>query len=135
MEKFEWKDKFSVHVVEMDGHHKKLFEYFIELQNEIHSGDATQKVGEILDALIEYSHFHFIEEERLMKAMNYPDLTAQIKQHQYFTAEVNEMKKQSQLGVLPSRSVLAFLRDWFINHIMQEDRKYGEMLKQGAALV
>jgi|SRR6185369_1231938 len=127
----EWKDKFSVHVDEMDRHHKKLLGYLAELQNEIASDDAAKKVGDTLNALIEYAGFHFSEEERLMRAMSYPGLTVQIGQHAYFTNEVNEMLKQYHQGTLPSRSVLAFLSDWFINHIMQEDYKYGEMIIHG----
>lgn len=130
MEGFEWKDKFSVHVDEMDDHHKKLLEYFNELQNVIGSGAAAGKVNDTLLALIEYSGFHFAEEERLMKSMNSPELAVQINQHAYFTNEVNEMYKQFNQGKLPSQSVLAFLHNWFINHIMQEDFKYGEKIKK-----
>jgi hemerythrin-like metal-binding domain len=127
----EWKDKFSVHVDEMDRHHKKLLGYLAELQKEIASNDAAKKVGETLNALIEYAGFHFVEEERLMRAMSYPELAVQIDQHAYFANEVNEMLKQFHQGILPSRSVLAFLSDWFINHIMQEDYKYGKMIELG----
>lgn len=131
MESFEWKDKFSVNVDEMDNHHKKLMGYFSELQSEIQSGKATQKVRAILNALTEYSKFHFVEEERLMRAMNHLELATQINQHAYFINEVKEMSRQLDLQALPSRSVLGFLRDWFINHIMCEDSKYGTLMKQG----
>lgn len=134
MESFAWKDRFSVHVDEMDMHHKKLFEYFAALQNEIQAGNATQKIEEILGSLVKYSALHFSAEERLMKAMNHPGLDRQINQHAYFINEVNEMSKQQNTETLPSRSVVAFLRDWFVNHILNEDSKYGEMMKQGKAL-
>jgi hemerythrin-like metal-binding protein len=126
MESFEWKEKFSVHVDEMDNHHKKLLGYFNELQTVIASGEAAGKVSDTLLALIEYSDFHFAEEESLLKSMNSPELAVQINQHAYFTKEVKEMRNQFDQGKLPSQSVVAFLRDWFINHIMQEDFKYGE---------
>lgn len=130
MESFEWKDRFSVNVDEMDNHHKKLMGYFAELQCELESDKATQKVGEILNALIEYSNFHFVEEERLMRAVNHRELAAQINQHAYFINEVKEMSRQFSLQTLPSRSVLGFLRDWFINHIMSEDSKYGALMNK-----
>lgn len=130
MERFEWKEKFSVHIKVMDEHHKKLLGYFDELQKEVAAGDATSKVEETLLALIEYTDLHFIEEVRLLKALNYPELTVQINQHAYFTNEVNEMYEQFKLGTLPSQSVLAFLSNWFIDHIMQEDLKYGKVMKQ-----
>lgn len=134
MEMIEWKDKFSVHVDEMDRHHKKLLGYFAELHDEIAAGETNRKVRETLKSIGEYADFHFSEEERLMKAMSFPELASQINQHAYFISEVEEMSKQFSLGTLPGKSILSFLRDWFINHIMQEDCKYGEMIKHGKPL-
>ena len=134
MEDFEWKDKFSVNVVVMDKHHKKLLEYLAELQKELQEGDATQKVGDTLNALVEYTDFHFAEEERLLRAINFPELATQVNQHAYFTNEVHEMNKQFKQGTLPTRSVLAFLWDWFVKHITNEDHKYGEVMKRGNPL-
>jgi len=134
MEDFAWKDRFSVNVKEMDIHHKKLFGYFAALQDEIQSGNVTRKVGDILNKLAEYSRFHFTEEEQLMKTMSHPGLAAQLSQHAYFINEVEAMTSQFKLGVLPSQSVLAFMRDWFVKHIMSEDFKYGEELKLGKPL-
>jgi hemerythrin len=135
MENFEWKDKFSVHVDLMDKHHKKLLGYLTELQNELQEGNVTQKVGETLNALAEYTDFHFAEEERLLRAIDYPELATQLNQHAYFTNEVHEMNKQFKLGTLPTRSVLNFLWDWFVKHVTQEDHKYGEVMKRGNPLI
>lgn len=129
MKSFEWKDKFSVNVDEMDKHHKKLLGYFNELQSEIQSGSATQKTEEILNALVKYASFHFIEEERLMRNMSHPGLAAQINHHAYFVNEVTEMTNQFKLGTLSGRSLSGFLGNWFIDHIMQEDSKYGQLIK------
>jgi hemerythrin len=135
MNGFEWKDRYSVHVVEMDNHHKKLLRFLAELANEIQSGGDSGKVGETLAALAEYAEYHFSEEERLMKAMDYPGLASHIKQHAYFTNEVQVMSEQLRQGTLPTRSVLAFLKDWFINHVTQEDLRYGTMLQKGKPLI
>jgi len=126
---FVWKDKFSVHVDAMDNHHKKLLAYLTELDDEIESLDASRKIGETLDGLTAYAAYHFIEEERLMTVLGHPGLESQRIQHAYFSNEVNEMIRQYAIGILPSRSVLAFLRDWFVNHILTEDFKYGELIR------
>lgn len=128
---FEWKDKFSVHVDEMDRHHKILLGYFTNLEAEINSADASRKIGEILDGLTGYAAYHFIEEERLMTVLGHPGLESQRMQHAYFSREVSEMGRQYALGILPSRSVLAFLKDWFVNHVLTEDFKYGELIRRG----
>ncbi|NVN98570.1 MAG: hypothetical protein HXX17_04530 [Geobacteraceae bacterium] len=53
-----------------------------------------------------------------------------MKQHAYFINEIKEMFKQYDQGTLPGQSVISFLRDWFGNHIMQEDYKYGQQIAQ-----
>jgi len=131
MESFEWKDKFSVNVDEMDKHHKKLLGYFNELQCAPQSGSATQKAEEILIDLVKYANFHFTEEESLMRNMSHPGLAAQINHHSYFVNEVTEMTKQFKTGTLSGRSLSEFLGNWFIDHIMHEDSKYGALMKQG----
>lgn len=129
MENFEWKDKFSVNVDEMDKHHKKLLEYFNELQYAHQSDSATQKTEEILNELVKYANFHFIEEELLMQKMGHAGLAVQINHHAYFVNAVTEMTKQFKIGTLSGRSLSEFLGNWFIDHIMQEDSKYGQLIK------
>jgi hemerythrin len=134
MGNLEWQERFSVHVQEMDRHHKKLLEYFAELEKEMQSSNAERQSGVILKALADYAEFHFAEEERLMRSMNYPELASHLNQHLYFTDQVREMFEQLQSGMLPPQSLLSFLKDWFVNHILMEDKKYGEMMKQGNPL-
>jgi hemerythrin len=118
----------------MDRHHKKLLEYFAELEKEMQSGNAERQSGVILKALADYAEFHFVEEERLMRSINYSDLNSHLNQHAYFAEQIREMTEQAQIGVFPAQSLLSFLKDWFINHIMMEDKKYGEIMKQSSPL-
>lgn len=131
MENLEWSEKFSVNESHMDTHHKMILKYLSELQGEISGKGASGKVGETLKALADYAAIHFNEEESLMLKMNFPGLDAQVKQHAYFINEIKEMFKQYDNGSLPGQSVISFLRDWFINHILQEDYKYGQLVAKG----
>jgi len=135
MESFIWKDKFSVHVDEMDRQHKRLLEYFTEIQEELMSGNMSQKAADLLDAVAEYFNFHFAEEERLMKSMNYPELTMQINLHAIFLDELDEVIRQFNLSAIPGRRVVALFRDWYVNHMIFEDHKYGVMIERGNPLV
>lgn len=125
----EWRDKFSVNVDEMDMHHKTLLGYLGDLQKQIAAGDGTVKAGGVIKSLSEYAVYHFKEEERLMAGVSHPELSTHIRQHDYFVEALGEMSRQYSQGALPEQSVVAFLRDWFINHVMQEDHKYGESMK------
>lgn len=131
---FEWKDRFSVNVDEMDKQHKRLLRYCIELQNELKSGATGQTLEDLLNNLIEYFNYHFAEEERLMKSMNYPELEMQHYLHAIFCTELEEVVRLFLRGDIPGRRVLALCSDWYINHMVFEDQKYGEMIKRGKPL-
>lgn len=128
MATIEWQEKFSVNVDDMDQHHRKFLGYLNKLQPALAADDPGKKLGEAIFALIEYARFHFSEEEKLLKEIQYPDLEAQISQHNFFNSEICIMCEQFNRGELPGQSVVAFIRDWFLNHIMQEDRNYGRFL-------
>jgi hemerythrin len=135
METFAWQDKFSVHVDEIDRQHKRLLEYFTDIQKELMSDNTSQKIANLLDAVAEYFDFHFAEEERLMKSMNYPELDMQINLHAIYLNELNEVIRQFNLGAIPGSRVVALFRDWYVNHMLFEDHKYGKMIERGKPLV
>lgn len=132
---FAWQDKFSVNVAEMDKQHQRLLEYFSAVEAGISSGAPTQATGELLNTLIEYARFHFEEEERLMRAIQYADLESQLHAHNYFLNTLDEITAEFKAGTLPGRNVIATLRDWYINHITFEDKKYGKLIGEGNALI
>lgn len=77
----------------------------------------------------DYVKFHFAEEEKLLEITEYPGLDHQRKEHDFFARQVNDLRDRYAKGdaYLPV-SALAFMRDWFSHHIIEEDRKYGEYL-------
>jgi len=127
MEFFKWKDQFSVNIPEMDKHHQKFF----LLLNQIHLNNQKQDrppefLNEIFKKLFAYILVHFEEEETLLEQTGYDGLACQKKQHKYFRDQMVLFREQYFKGssTVPT-SVLNFLRDWFMNHILEEDRKYG----------
>ena len=134
MEDFTWKEKFSVHVDEMDRQHKRLLKYFAEFQDEIIAGEASQKAFVLLDEVADFFEFHFSEEERLMKTMNYPELDLQTSLHAIFMDELKEIINPFRMGNVSGKRVVALFRDWYINHMIFEDHKYGVMISGGKPL-
>ena len=129
LEVFVWRDEFSVHVEEMDTHHKKLVEIantIIEiLRSEGDRGSLLKAAG----ALVDYTRHHFSAEEALMKRYDYPHLQSHVQKHRKLIQQVTEYTDDILAGNLPEVSDLKkFLTDWLITHILSEDRKYGEFL-------
>lgn len=131
----EWSEDFSVRVALMDDEHKVLFDLINQLNAAMMDGKSSDKVGEVMDALIDYTRFHFSHEEELLKKCNYPRLSEQERAHRAFVAKVEEFKVALAQGdVLVSVKVIEFLKDWLIKHIVNLDTKYsGYLIESGVA--
>lgn len=66
----------------------------------------------------------------MLKKQNYPELETQQKQHDFFVSEIATLRAKMNSSPAKASSTLQFMRDWFLNHILTEDKKYGEYLEQ-----
>ncbi len=82
--------------------------------------------------MIEYTNFHFSEEENHMKKNNYSGLDDPRKQHESFTNTLNNLEedfREEGATHALAESIDTFLLDWLINHIQGTDQKFGAFLK------
>ncbi len=122
---FDWNDNLSVGVDLFDSHHKKLIDLINELHEAMASGKGMDKVKSTVTELARYTKYHFAEEERQMKAANYSGLSAQIKEHAAFVAQVEDFMAKLDAGsVTISMGVMSFLRNWLTSHIQKTDKQY-----------
>jgi hemerythrin len=126
---FEWSDKYSVNIREIDNQHKKLIGMVGQLNTAMRQGKGKDTLGQILLDLIQYTRTHFADEERIMKAGGYPDYEAHKAKHRRMTDKVAEVYRQYQDGrTTMTLEVMTFLEDWLDKHIMGTDKKYGPFL-------
>lgn len=123
----EWSPAFSVKVKKFDDQHKKLVDLVNQLYDAMKAGEGNTMLGVVLQSLIAYTGSHFADEEKLMQANGYPEYTKHKALHENLVKQVLDLQKKSQAGggVL-TISVMNFLKDWLINHIQGEDKKYGQ---------
>ncbi len=129
MDYFLWKDSFNTGVLQIDEQHKLFLEYV----NECCDAACNKKQKRITDATIydlkTYAATHFYDEEYLMIEANYPDLWRHADLHSYFKRRVEELEKaQNEGNTNTVASLSAFLRQWFLNHILEEDKKFAAWL-------
>ena len=102
-----------------------------KLRDAVDSGEGRRALEDTLDFLIRYAEFHFSEEERLMKQYGYPDLEVQVRRHQDLLQEVLVFREKSRRDdVEIDAEFIDFLKDWIVDHVLSEDRKYGPFLNQ-----
>jgi hemerythrin len=122
---FQWKDSFNIGNAEIDRQHRS----FLEMLNEYYDSGSGGTKDRISDQLIvrikEYAAMHFHFEEQLMQAAGYKETEHQQKQHRYFESLVSDLESNQRQGKTGDlKRVLSLLKDWFLRHILEEDKKF-----------
>ncbi|CUW38181.1 Hemerythrin-like protein [Magnetospirillum sp. XM-1] len=121
----QWTENLSVGVARMDEHHKKL----VDLINRVFdamSGDAASTVDGVLAELLDYTRYHFAEEEKLLAACSFPDLEEHQAVHRAMVKEVLEMRARhlDNPASVTASETLDFLSKWLMRHIIGKDLRY-----------
>jgi hemerythrin len=132
---FEWKDRYSLNVGEVDRQHKKLFELggrIYDLSRQSGDNDYYDEIVRLLEELLDYTEYHFKFEESLMTEYKFPFLKEHAKEHLYFVAKIKSISHwdidAEQRQTL--QEMVDFLSEWISSHIILEDRKYATFFKE-----
>ena len=122
---FTWKDSFAIGVTEIDQQHRVFLEYLNECYQQTSRNCNAGIDHHLHEKLREYASTHFRFEEALMQAKGYPGLESHVRQHKYFESQVAELDANQAGGrARTTESLFVFLRDWFLSHILEDDRKF-----------
>lgn len=125
-----WSADFSVGIGSIDEEHKKLAGYVNELNDAMAQRKGKDVLEKILGGLVDYTKTHFAREEQLFKTHGYPESMSHKAKHDELTKKVMAFQKDLHDGkAVMSVEIMAFLKDWLLNHIKVTDMKYGPFLK------
>ncbi len=129
-----WSDRLSVSFDQIDNEHKKLIDIINELNDGMAAGKSNDVLGKVLDNLIQYTAFHFKNEETMMQKYGYPDYDKHKAEHDELVKTAVELQTTfragtSRIGV----QVMSFLKDWLQTHIKGTDMQLGAFLSQKQA--
>jgi hemerythrin len=128
---FQWRDEYRTNVREMDEHHRELFQTANRLDQAFATGEDRAIIQQTLDFLIQYAATHFTAEQSLMSEHGFPEGERHRKQHEKFMNEVLAMRSRAEAEAMQANiELVSFFKDWIINHILTEDRKYGPFLNE-----
>lgn len=121
----EWSDALALGIPEMDSQHRRL----VDLTNHLHEAMLQRKshevLGDIIFRLIDYTKFHFRDEETCMIQSGFPQTMSHRAEHQEFVSEVERFKADFEAGKLMlSMEMMDFLKNWMVDHIQGSDREY-----------
>ncbi|MCP5162840.1 MAG: bacteriohemerythrin [Hahellaceae bacterium] len=125
-----WRDEYSVGIASIDAEHKKLLNLINQLQTAslYYTGEDFDK--DALNEVIEYTKYHFANEEKLMETHGYPTCESHKQEHRRMAEKVMSMvKAYEEDSDKTIDELLNFLKQWLIRHINGTDKEYSEFLR------
>lgn len=125
---WKWDPSLSVGLDVIDNQHRRIVEYINELNSAMHNHER-EKVGEIIEQMVDYTLTHFTFEEELMAKAGYKLLPEHLAVHRAFTKQVQVYKQRFAAGEDVTRDLLSALRIWLTNHIKRDDKDYAPAIR------
>ncbi len=126
---FEWADDLVIDQGLIDQDHMHLIELVNTLHTATSQGCGQEVVGRLFQALMAYTHEHFLREEQVMASVHFPHLAGHQQVHRQFMADLAALQSRYEQGSITTASQLSsLLRDWLSLHIRRSDRKLREYL-------
>ena len=130
-----WSENYSVGVREIDEQHQILIGMLNELFDAMMRGTANDVLDSILDKAIEYTTYHFGNEETYMDKFEFSGYAEHKAEHKEFIDQVLEFKNDFKGGrVTLSVRMMNFLRDWVSKHIQGTDKLYTKVFNENGII-
>jgi hemerythrin-like metal-binding protein len=117
-------------VAAFDEEHRRLLALANDIQRASLEGREREDIAAMLDRLREETSRHFVREEEWMRSTRYADSEDHRAKHNKLNAEILLFMQQYQAGHIDPARLAGFLIDWILHHILHEDMKYKEALRE-----
>lgn len=122
----DWTPDLELGIDLVDQDHKVL----VALLNQAHDcmGDPEEvaTLGSVLNALVDYTEYHFAREERVMEVAGFSELDEHRELHRRLTRQAREIRDRYAVDPSGVRAVdvMDFLRTWLMDHIIKQDFRF-----------
>lgn len=126
-----WRDSYNTGVAQFDREHHKLVELIDVMYGAVRDKSGKEVVAKACAELIDYTVYHFDNEELAMAAVHYPGLDEHKTEHKRLKQEAEAFLERINSSFPDGATELYhFLRDWLVNHIQDCDKKYSSSLTE-----
>ena len=128
-DQIEWKKDYTIGIDRIDHQHQ----YFVNLINWL--GESMDLSLEpwlekrYIEEVIQYAKFHFVSEENYMHSIGYEETEAHKELHGDLLDTLHYHITRLELKKEGFRELIEFLKEWFINHTLNEDKKIARLIK------
>jgi len=122
----EWTKDLETGVTFVDADHKVLINLLNQVESCMAENEESTVLGSVLDALVEYTDYHFMREEKMMELSGYQGVEGHAAIHRALSQQVRNVYTDFQTDPwsVDPVSVRDFLKTWLIEHIMGHDFAY-----------
>jgi len=124
-----WRQAYEFGIPIIDEQHRGIVSTINSLHYFIKSGRGDEIIEPVLTMLEQYADIHFKTEEELCAETNYPALEEHIALHKELVEKTERISARARIEKDPD-VILAFLKEWWLEHIDVEDRKYASFLQK-----
>ena len=123
-----WKSEYNIGNLKIDQEHQKLFAIARKTLSVVKLNNDEQEIGKIKELITElftYVGTHFSNEQKYMKEVKYPELENHILLHKNLLDMLtNLISKLNSMNLKEiEQSLYSFIEEYFIRHIILEDKK------------
>lgn len=123
-----WKSEYNIGNLKIDQEHQKLFSIARKTLSVVKLNNDEQEIGKIKELITElftYVGTHFSNEQKYMKEVKYPELENHILLHKNLLDMLtNLISKLNSMNLKEiEQSLYSFIEEYFIRHIILEDKK------------
>ena len=117
----------------IDNEHKELIDRVNKLVESCENGKEKVTAVKTLDFLMDYTDFHFSDEEKLPQEVGYDKLEQHKVQHEDFKKSVDELRQMLEEEEGPTdafvEAVNKNISQWLVNHIQGWDKAVAEFIR------
>ena len=126
MSKIRWTPAMETGIPYVDADHRVLVGLLNQVEDNIAAFEETATLGSVLNALNDYTVYHFAREEAMLVACGYAEIDEHRNTHARISGQVAEItrKFRQDSASVEGREVRDFLQQWLVEHIQTEDFGY-----------
>ncbi len=130
MEQIEWNEKYEVGNLEIDAEHRVFVKILQKIIMATESKRDSKAIERLIDELLKYTEFHFCSEENIMFDITYPEIMTHKFEHEKLLMDLRYQIFAFEQKERDLHELVDFLKNWFINHTLNTDKKMALYLRQ-----
>jgi len=124
-----WTDDLNIGIAEIDAQNRRLGD-FINILDEARQTSDREKLGYVLEQLLDFAVNNFLFEEKLMEEANYEFRSTHERVHEIFVKKLADFRGRFANGDDVTKELLTMLMNWVEGHVKNEDRRYAASVRQ-----